>query len=205
MYLHVQLRLQNHLKTCQFYQEALKSGCVQLPQVVPDVINGFKRQLSVANERVETSTTSSDKRQRYIREYFDNLFTEEKQEEFERLLVQFQADNCLPDRFVEKGSTVRLFMFLNRTCATALPKRKEMTRILDKYSRVEEEEQLVALKHRVTFSGGRLNVLSDVWQNVAKMHLLGCMLAIFGTIFTLDYFRLDRGTMVSQLESKWSL
>lgn len=80
-----------------------------------------------------------------------------------------------------------------------------MTRILDKYSRVEEEEQLVALKHRVTFSGGRLNVLSDVWQNVAKMHLLGCMLAIFGTIFTLDYFRLDRGTMVSQLESKWSL
>ncbi|KAF4145124.1 hypothetical protein GN958_ATG05707 [Phytophthora infestans] len=103
LYLHVQLRLQNHLKTCQFYQEALKSGCVQLPQVVPDVINGFKRQLSVANERVETSTTSSDKRQRYIREYFDNLFTEEKQEEFERLLVQFQADNCLPDRFVEKG------------------------------------------------------------------------------------------------------
>lgn len=67
---------------------------------MPDVINGFKRQLSVANERVETSTTSSDKRQRYIREYFDNLFTEEKQEEFERLLVQFQADNCLPVRKV---------------------------------------------------------------------------------------------------------
>ncbi|ETL32929.1 hypothetical protein L916_14553 [Phytophthora nicotianae] len=118
----------------------------------------------MASEREETSTTSSDKRQRYIRVYYDNIFTKEKQEELERLLVQFQADNCLPDRFVEKGSTVRQFTFLNRACATALPKRKEMTRILDKYSHVEEEEQLVALKHRMTSS------------------------AIFGTIFTFGLF-----------------
>lgn len=100
---------------------------------------------------------------------------------------------------------MRLFMFLNRTCATAFPKRKELTRILDKYSRVEEEEQLVALKHRVTFSGGRLNVLSDVWQNVAKMHLLGCMLAIFGTIFTFGLFstgsRHDGLAIGEQMES----
>eukprot|EP00644_Phytophthora_capsici_P004063 jgi/Phyca11/108434/e_gw1.15.565.1 len=57
----------------------------------------------------------------------------------------------------------------------------------------------------MAFSGGRLNFWSDVWQNVAKMHLLGCMLAIFGTIFTFGLFstgsRRDGLAIGEQMES----
>ncbi|KAG3026346.1 hypothetical protein PC128_g7711 [Phytophthora cactorum] len=35
----------------------------------------------------DTSSTSSDKRQRLIREYFDNVFSEDELEELEHLLV----------------------------------------------------------------------------------------------------------------------
>ncbi|KUF94009.1 E3 ubiquitin-protein ligase [Phytophthora nicotianae] len=181
-----------HLKSCTFYLEAVKSGQVQPPQatqVSHSVINGFKRQVDQENQREVASSASSDKRQRFIREYFYTVFTEDKHEEFERLLIQFQADNCLLVRFIEKGSTIRLFTFLKRACTTALPKRKEMGKILEKYNQVEEEEQHAALRNRMEFSGGRVNFLSDVWQNVAKMHLLGCMLALFGTILTFGLFK----------------
>ncbi|ETP39930.1 hypothetical protein F442_12652, partial [Phytophthora nicotianae P10297] len=101
----------------------------------------------------EVSSTSSDKHQRLIRKYFDKVFSEDELEESERLLIQFQADNCLPDRCVEKLSTLRIFIFLNKACARAIPKRKQLTRILDKYSNVEEEGQLLALSNRLEFSG----------------------------------------------------
>ncbi|KAF1791342.1 hypothetical protein GQ600_5465 [Phytophthora cactorum] len=65
-------------------------------------------QRSASRFSEEVSSASSDKRQRGIREYFNNVFSMEEQEEFERLLIQLQADNCLPDRFIEKLSTRRL-------------------------------------------------------------------------------------------------
>ncbi|KAK1929712.1 hypothetical protein P3T76_003565 [Phytophthora citrophthora] len=178
----------NHLKACKYYKEALARGNVRPPQVPPRVLSGFTRKHVTSNPSEDASSTTTDKRQRFIRDYFDNVFSDEKHEEFERLLIQFQADNCLPDRFVEKKSTVRLFTFLNKACAGALPKRKDMSRILDKYSRADEEDQFVALKNRLEYSGGRLNFLSDVWQNVVKVHLLGCMLALFGTIVNFGLF-----------------
>ncbi|POM79007.1 Hypothetical protein PHPALM_3396 [Phytophthora palmivora] len=60
--------------------------------------------------------------------------------------------------------------------------------ILDKYSTVEEERQLQALSNRLAYSGGRLNFLSDVWKNIAKVHLLGCMLVLVGTIVIYGLF-----------------
>ncbi|POM75491.1 Hypothetical protein PHPALM_7402 [Phytophthora palmivora] len=37
-------------------------------------------------------------------------------------------------------------------------------------------------------SGGRANFLNDIWQNSAKLHLLGAQLALFGFIVTLGLF-----------------
>ncbi|ETI42062.1 hypothetical protein F443_12750, partial [Phytophthora nicotianae P1569] len=156
----------------------------------PDAFTRFLKKNAARSNTVveEVSSTSSDKHQRLIRKYFDKVFSEDELEESERLLIQFQADNCLPDRCVEKLSTLRIFIFLNKACARAIPKRKQLTRILDKYSNVEEEGQLLALSNRLEFSGGRLNFLPDVWQNIAKLHLLECMLALFGTIVTYGLF-----------------
>ncbi|KAK1934141.1 hypothetical protein P3T76_011344 [Phytophthora citrophthora] len=119
----------NHLKACKYYKEALA-------RVPPRVLSGFTREHVTSNPSEDATT---DKRQRFIRDYFDNVFSDEKHEEFERLLIQFQADNYLPDRFVENKNP------------PALPKRKDMNRILDKYSRADEEDQFVALKNRLEF------------------------------------------------------
>ncbi|POM67214.1 Hypothetical protein PHPALM_16826 [Phytophthora palmivora] len=191
----------SHLKRCQYYQEAVRRGDVKPPQVQQTLLRGFVQSTRSEHSVEDVSSTSSVKRQRYMREYFDNVFTDEELKDFHRLLIQFQADNYLPDRFIEKKSTRRLFIFLNKTCVSALPKRKDMGRILDKFSTVEEEGQLQALSNRLAYSGGRLNFLSDVWQNIAK----GVCLLIFGTIVTYGLFatgsRHDGIAIAQQMEN----
>ncbi|KAG3022179.1 hypothetical protein PC123_g4515 [Phytophthora cactorum] len=116
----------SHLKRCKYYQEAVDRGDVTPPQVQTNLKHFLKQsatnsapssapssapmfgQRSASRFSEEVSSASSDKRQRGIREYFNNVFSMEEQEEFERLLIQLQADNCLPDRFIEKLSTRRL-------------------------------------------------------------------------------------------------
>ncbi|KAG6941968.1 hypothetical protein JG688_00018380 [Phytophthora aleatoria] len=171
----------SHLKRCRYYQEALQRGVVKASRVDQTLFDGFLQQKAArprSDTIEETSSSTSDKRQRIIREYFDSVFSDEALEEFERLLTHFQADNNLPDRFIEKYSTIRLIVFLNKACAQALPKKKKIDQILDEHSNIEQEAQLLALSYRLEFSGGRLNFLSDVWQNIAKLHLLGCQLAV---------------------------
>ncbi|POM61563.1 hypothetical protein PHPALM_29402 [Phytophthora palmivora] len=190
----------SHLKRCQYYQEAVRRGDVKPPQVQQTLLRGFVQSTRSEHSVEDVSSTSSVKRQRYIREYFDNVFTDEELEDFHRLLIQFQADNYLPDQNIHPS-----FIFLNKACVSALPKRKDMGRILDKFSTVEEEGQLQALSNRLAYSGGRLNFLSDVWQNIAKVHLLGCMLALFGTIVTYGLFatgsRHDGIAIAQQMEN----
>ncbi|OWZ07236.1 hypothetical protein PHMEG_00020394 [Phytophthora megakarya] len=131
----------------------------------------------------ENSSFTSDKRQRLIHDFFEPTFSPEEKAEFERLLIQFQADNCLPDRFIEKLSTRRLFGFLNKAVLKALPGRITLGgRILDKHSAVVEESQFDVLRKRQVYSGGRVNFLSDVVQDISKSHLLGCQLGLFGTL-----------------------
>ncbi|KAG3147920.1 hypothetical protein PI124_g8049 [Phytophthora idaei] len=45
---------------------------------------------------------------------------------------------------------------------------------------VEESDE--ALRDVQTKTGGRVNLLSDVWQNIAKAHLLGIHLVLFGKV-----------------------
>ncbi|GLD95914.1 hypothetical protein PINS_up023947 [Pythium insidiosum] len=49
--------------------------------------------------------------------------------EFYRLLVTFQRENDLPDHFVARGSTVRLFEFLAPGISRYLPTPEEMSRM----------------------------------------------------------------------------
>ncbi|GMF30916.1 unnamed protein product [Phytophthora fragariaefolia] len=151
------------------------------------------------------STTSSHKRQRYIREVFDNVFAEDDLAEFERLLIHFQADNCLPDRFIERQSTRRLFEFLNKDCLKALPKGHDLGgRILDKHSTHAEEDELNKLWHRQKNCGGRVNLLCNMWQNIAKAHLLGCQLALFGIVAAFGLYptgaRYDGAAIAQEME-----
>ncbi|KAG6955319.1 hypothetical protein JG687_00011286 [Phytophthora cactorum] len=157
----------SHLKSRQYYQKVQERGDVTPPPVQPTILHHFLQQTlrSVSRSSIEDSaSTSSAKPSQCICQYFNPVFSKDDHEEFGRLRIEFQADNCLPDRFIEKLSTRRLLIFLNRACAGALPKRKAMGLILDNYSKVEAESQVLALNNRLVFRGGRLNFLSDYYR-----------------------------------------
>ncbi|OWZ13997.1 hypothetical protein PHMEG_00012590, partial [Phytophthora megakarya] len=101
-------------------------------------------------------------------------------DEFERLLVQFQADNFLPDRFIERKPTIRFFVFLNKACSKAQPSRMVLGgRLLGKHSTVVEEEQ---------FEHCETDKYLVVDQDISKSHLLGCQLGLFGTMANYDLY-----------------
>eukprot|EP00644_Phytophthora_capsici_P005324 jgi/Phyca11/97103/e_gw1.1.1704.1 len=54
-------------------------------------------------------------------------------------------------------------------------------------------------------TSGWVNLLSDVWQNISKDHLLGCQLSLFGELLTYDLLpagdRHDGIAIAEQLES----
>ncbi|KAF1785597.1 hypothetical protein GQ600_23725 [Phytophthora cactorum] len=110
--------------SCQYYQEAQERGDVTPPPVQPTILHHFFQQSaskpaassaasrSVSRSSIEDgASTSSAKRSRCVCQYFNPVFSIDDHEEFERLLIQFQADNCLPDRFIKKLSSRRLFLF----------------------------------------------------------------------------------------------
>ncbi|EEY67332.1 uncharacterized protein PITG_04340 [Phytophthora infestans T30-4] len=85
---------------------------------------------------------------------------------FWRLLLEFQAEALLPNSFVQ---------------LRAVPHRHIIGgRVLDECAEqhsIEQRENVRAVQ-----SGGRVNFLSDVWETIAKQHVLGCMVTLFGCV-----------------------
>ncbi|EGZ19142.1 hypothetical protein PHYSODRAFT_493522 [Phytophthora sojae] len=106
---------------------------------------------------------------------------------FWRLLLEFQAEALLPDSFVALLSFRRLLVFLNARCGVpgAVPHRHLIGgRILDEYADLHSVEQRDNVRSVQNRSGGRVNFLSDVWETIAKMHVLGCLVSLFGRVMT---------------------
>jgi len=100
---------------------------------------------------------------------------------FESLLVEFQADHKLPDTFIAKDSTVRLIEFLCTGASRFSPAPRTLGgRVLDERAALCQAKAETKLKSVQNRTGGRVNLLSDVWMNVAKVHLLGCQLSLLG-------------------------
>lgn len=94
--------------------------------------------------------------------------------EFERLLLEFQVDNDLSTPFFERASTARLLRFLDPPAAAVLPSRRELgTRILSKHTFAMRTAETTSLLHLQEDTRGRVSFLPDVWQNVAKTYLHG--------------------------------
>ncbi|ETM99166.1 hypothetical protein PPTG_18917 [Phytophthora nicotianae INRA-310] len=106
------------------------------------------------------------------------------QRQLERLLLEFQVSLALPDTFVEHPATLRLFKFLNSECVGLLPSRRVLGgRVLDACGKEYLEQSATVLRKVQDTTGGRVNFLSDVWQNIAKTHLLGVHLTLFGKVY----------------------
>ncbi|ETM36196.1 hypothetical protein L914_17062 [Phytophthora nicotianae] len=142
--------------------------------------HGTNRNLS---EDITRPQQASTRKQVRIDDFYTGFSHEEERKLFERVLLEFQADNNLPDTFIERKSTYRLLHLAHKMAIDVdpLPSRKTQGgKVLDLYAVACEDYDIATQKECQQNSESRVNFLSDVWQNIAQAHLLGCMLWLYG-------------------------
>ncbi|KAF4136212.1 hypothetical protein GN958_ATG14597 [Phytophthora infestans] len=103
----------------------------------------------------------------------------------EEAKAQASAIFYLPDRFVEKTSVRRLFELVCPGISAILPSRRTLgKRIRQEHAHRCKTMDMKALKEMMETTEGWVNLLSDVWQNISKDHLLGCQLSLFCVLLT---------------------
>eukprot|EP00644_Phytophthora_capsici_P018642 jgi/Phyca11/132663/e_gw1.206.13.1 len=165
----------------QQQQQQHPSGLLQLPQETLTESRGNERSGS-------RFTFDGDK----LESRGPVISSPHHQRQLERLLLQFQVSLALPDTFVEHPATLRLFEFLNPACLGLLPSRRVLGgRILDACAKEYQEQSAAALRKVQDTTGGRINFLCDVWQNIVKTHLLGVHLTLFGNVYIEGMHKVD--------------
>ncbi|KAF4149438.1 hypothetical protein GN958_ATG01410 [Phytophthora infestans] len=114
----------------------------------------------------------------------------------QRLVLEFEADNNLSGSFIEWQSTARLLRHANKMSGSVdpLPRRKTLGGpILDEYALAFDTRDYLTLRKSQSNTGDRANLLSDVWQIIARAQLLGCLMALFGFVFVYCLFATSSG------------
>ncbi|KAE8895132.1 hypothetical protein PF010_g23135 [Phytophthora fragariae] len=151
----------------------------QLP--VPDLSRGTNRQGDEDDNQERHASLPADGS---LADVYRRVYSPQQQREFERFLLEFKVALALPDSYVEHPATIRLFQFLNPQCVASLPSRRVLGgRVLDAFAKEFIELSDAVLRKLQETTGGRVNLLSDVWQNIVKTHLLGVHLSLFGRVF----------------------
>ncbi|GMF57770.1 unnamed protein product [Phytophthora fragariaefolia] len=102
-----------------------------------------------------------------------------------RSIIEMHADNHLPDRLIERDSVLRFLELLVPGITDILPSRRTLgSRILKEHVARCKAIETNDLKTIQDSTNGWINILSDVWQNICKEHLLGCQLSLFGALLT---------------------
>ncbi|ETI46982.1 hypothetical protein F443_08712 [Phytophthora nicotianae P1569] len=169
----------SHLKRCPFHRgEALVVSAIEEPR---STISSAQSIPSFGS-----SSSSTAKQQKRMSDFFLSV---EVQRSFERDLLEFQSECALPVYFIEKPSTKRLFA---RMPQYGLPSRKEIGgRMLKTNAETAEQASNANLRECQEETGGRVNFLCDVWQNVARLHLLACHLFLFGVLVQFELLSCD--------------
>ncbi|POM81752.1 Hypothetical protein PHPALM_240 [Phytophthora palmivora] len=105
-----------------------------------------------------------------------------KVQKLERVLVEFQSGNFLPDLFIERPCSKALLEYLCPGITAYLPSRRVALRgttlhVVAKFKQKQLEEEQ-------NNSGGVVNFLSDVWQNTTREHVMSCQHLLFGRLLT---------------------
>jgi hypothetical protein len=131
----------------------------------------------------------------------------EEKIKFHSLLLEFQAEANLLESFVNRQSFRRLIKLCNAEAAKALPTRQLLGGpILNKYAnKVDSSDHAVLEVAAPLGLGKRVNFLSDTWENIAKMHILGVILSLVDLCVTFGTFicgsRHDGLAIAEHLES----
>ncbi|KAI9919574.1 hypothetical protein PsorP6_017535 [Peronosclerospora sorghi] len=124
---------------------------------------------------------------------------------FHDLLLEATASIDLPFQWIEQRAVRRLLEFLNPMDPKYFPARKTLrTTVLDRCAirqDLNDKKELKQQQHR----GGRVNLVSDSWENSARRHILGVVLNLFGVQWTYGAIectiRQDGHSIAQSLES----
>eukprot|EP00474_Spongospora_subterranea_P006013 CRZ06471.1 hypothetical protein [Spongospora subterranea] len=195
-----------HLETCQFFPNQHDYEYDESAVVDLTVSSKRSRSCEVSQGGLSAGSTMLKQAvQKKVTSYFRAPYSRHEVAKFETLLLEFQSDNQLPESLIEQQSTKKLFNFVCQSSSQSLPSRSALgTIILDQYADNIDQQQRSRLMEMQTATGGRLNFLSDAWQNVSKRHLLGCMLGMFGVNISYGLFpvgsRHDAIAIAEQME-----
>ncbi|KAE9335231.1 hypothetical protein PR003_g13114, partial [Phytophthora rubi] len=178
----------SHLKRCEhFIAHGSSTGSSDAATANPTVGG-----LLCSGDGASTLSQQNPRKQTRIDDYYVGFFEENERQLFERVILEFQADNNLPDTFIERKSTYRLLHLAHTMMidVSPLPNRKKLGGpVLDRYALACEDDESTALLECQKTTEGRVNFLSDVWQNIARAHLLGCLLWLYGKQLTYGLFQ----------------
>lgn len=177
-----------HLRKCEAYQAVVGTSRGQSSDNSDSSAGSVRRQRRPVNTRLvftkasprrNTSKRSSPKPKSQRR------LSKLQKQELERLLVEFQAGNFLPDMFIERTCTIALLEFLWPGITAYLLSRRVMGgRITKSHAAHCRDIQTQKLKEEQTNTGGFVNFLSDVFQNISREHVMGCQFLLFGKTLT---------------------
>eukprot|EP00644_Phytophthora_capsici_P009096 jgi/Phyca11/101834/e_gw1.6.915.1 len=162
---------QSHLAKCTYYKAA------QL-RVEPLASLAVEATPDVVQREILTSSAGGTPS-----EVFPSTPQPSEIRQIECYLIELHADNRLPDRFIEQASVLRFLELLCPGISDVLPSRRTLGgRILKEHASRCKTTDTEALKAMAKATNGWVNLLSDVWQNISKEHLLGCQLSLFGIL-----------------------
>lgn len=157
-------------------QSINRSATVQLRTT-----QGARARRSLLLDKRSTST----KRHSPLKKKYRRQFTQRERKVIEFSLIEMHADNHLPDRFIEQESVLRFLDIVSPGLRDVLPSRRVLGgRVLKEHATRCAEKDTETLRALQEETGGRINILSDVWKNISKEHLLGVQLTLFGVVLT---------------------
>lgn len=186
-----------HLEKCRFAKKfrtdneaadadasstAAASGQLSIPSSssASSSITGYLQSMVGSNKKDDGRT----RHQRSMYGYVCPPFSPKQVDKFQELCLQLTADLNLPFHWIEKQSAKRFVEFLNPVAVEHMPGRKLLSSdILDRFSHCSDaavKEKLLRQQKR----GGRVNLITDAWENSARRHVLGAMFSLFGVIWT---------------------
>ncbi|KAE8893831.1 hypothetical protein PF003_g22379 [Phytophthora fragariae] len=134
----------SHLKRCEnFIAHGSSTGSSDTATANPTVGG-----LLCSGDGASTLSQQNPRKQTRIDDYYVGFFEENERQLFERVILEFQADNNLPDTFIERKSTYRLLHLAHTMMidVSPLPNRKKLGGpVLDRYALACEDDESTAL------------------------------------------------------------
>lgn len=184
---------------CKDHYENSTDPNKQEPKLMQARSETYKRHLKVcphvphhyfdqpAKRQKLTSDQSSDSDNANTVKEMPVQLTRDEIDQWERILLEFQHKHRLADSFIEDPTTLALLGFKRPGLLAYTPNRKALgSTVLERHADRDDQLDKARLKDKQRNWGGRLSVLSDVWKNVSKRHLMAVQLTLFGCMTVFD-------------------